>query len=602
MPQPPLEQAPNPLLTQLPPPRDPYGRPYAPEEILEVDVITREGQRVTQLRNIGLGITCNEGASSRLYAPIVDRFSGEVRLRDGQYFHVNIGDPRIRRCESCPGDITTLLFGHGVHLTHCYSCYTNYACGGPRECECQTCVRCDGIYGARMICRCCDRRTTEQPVCTACCDCHHCSCYNTTYRGRTCSGCVTSGRCNCTNRCDECGACSMIACGCCDEHEGCRNCCSHYCCNNDEDTYDRDASDATGEVPPGRSRPARRGVLFRKFPLTFHTPSKLQLRKIPSRRFASAEIEVAGAATHDNTDAAIVKWSSPVVGDGSLPSNGYEINTAPAAGDLLVDEITEICGALTKDKAFVTKACGLHVHIDARDFRYYDIRNLVALYAQIEPLVFRAISPSRRDTDYALPCGNFYKNTISKGLKFPKKLRDDTIKAVYGKSATRQLEVYSAKQRKTIKGPMAYSDMKTQHRSGNRYFALNLHSWFHRGTVEFRMHHGTTNATKILGWMQLWIDVLDTASSTPTNRIAKLTRVTRKQIDAVLDEFEFLPKAVYAEDLLALARSIVVLRRLVRPSTFHYFMTRLQHFAPHYAHLTFALSEDAAQNSDPSYY
>ena len=33
-----------------------------------------------------------------------------------------------------------------------------------------------------------------------------------------------------------------------------------------------------------------------------------------------------------------------------------------------------------------------------------------------------------------------------------------------------------------------------------RYFGLNLHTWFERGTVEYRHHEGTIAWTKLLYW------------------------------------------------------------------------------------------------------
>ncbi len=46
---------------------------------------------------------------------------------------------------------------------------------------------------------------------------------------------------------------------------------------------------------------------------------------------------------------------------------------------------------------------------------------------------------------------------------------------------------------------------------GARYHALNLHSWFYRGTIECRLHTGTVRANKIIAWGKLWANLLDTA-------------------------------------------------------------------------------------------
>jgi hypothetical protein len=49
--------------------------------------------------------------------------------------------------------------------------------------------------------------------------------------------------------------------------------------------------------------------------------------------------------------------------------------------------------------------------------------------------------------------------------------------------------------------PQKYNDL--------RYFGVNFHSIFYRGTLEIRYHCGTTNAQKILNWVSLHQQILD---------------------------------------------------------------------------------------------
>ena len=51
---------------------------------------------------------------------------------------------------------------------------------------------------------------------------------------------------------------------------------------------------------------------------------------------------------------------------------------------------------------------------------------------------------------------------------------------------------------------------------------MNLHSWFYRGTVEFRLAAGTTNATKIVNWAILCASLLDWAEKHTDEELAAL--------------------------------------------------------------------------------
>src|SRR6478736_7584404 len=99
--------------------------------------------------------------------------------------------------------------------------------------------------------------------------------------------------------------------------------------------------------------------------LEFHTPGRTQRKLNKSSRFISAEIEVTGIRNNKKLiEETVKKWSGSIVYDGTLPKpDGFEINTAPAAGDLYIKQITDICNKLSRAGAGVNDTCGLHVHI-----------------------------------------------------------------------------------------------------------------------------------------------------------------------------------------------------------------------------------------------
>lgn len=330
------------------------------------------------------------------------------------------------------------------------------------DCECVTCPACDARFASSNICATCRECTDE------CCDCY------------CCNGCderrdeARSPRCYECENCDAC--CDCLFCEGCDARHRSEG--ASWCEECDRCT---ETCNCESESTP---------VEFFHNPLHFHHARPSAFARTKSRRFISCELEVAEIDRDEQTSDAVRRWCGSIVHDGSLPNTGFEINTAPANGDAFINQIEDISAALRDDGARVTHACGLHVHIDARDFTYWDVRRLVLLYAEIETALFAMMPLARRASHYCQPCGQLYACAVREHA-LPKLYKSKLIKSVYGEAASRpaRRDKYSAA----------------------RYHALNLHSWFYRGTVECRLHTGTINARKIICWSKLWASLLDAA-------------------------------------------------------------------------------------------
>jgi hypothetical protein len=333
----------------------------------------------------------------------------------------------------------------------------------------------------------CDRPVVDNPdesgngnfACGACGRCEsHCECTWCQNCGDECSDDYCSDCSNCRS------CCTCVFCAECDERcdsgDRCRGCqrCSSCECNCEDQACN---------------------VRFIRAPETptFHAPQNAMQRKgNPSPRYVSCEIEVASVKRGNRVSEVVDKWGGAIVHDGSLPSSGFEINTAPAGGDLFLGQISEICDALNERQAKVTDACGLHVHINAKDFDFYSLRRLVKVYAKIEDALYQMVPASRRTSTYCKPCGRHYMETMAAG-KVPKDVKIGVLQSVYHfkpdcKYGARDLQ-----------------NSKRQKYHESRYNNLNVHSFFYRGTVEVRMHAGSTNTAKIQSWGMMWAHILD---------------------------------------------------------------------------------------------
>lgn len=147
-----------------------------------------------------------------------------------------------------------------------------------------------------------------------------------------------------------------------------------------------------------------------------------------------------------------------------------------------IETIQEIVRAIRQAGGRVNDSCGLHVHIDASGHTAKSLRNLANIMASKETLLFKAleVNPER----YNKWC-----------KKVEGKLLDDLTK--------RRPKTLTEVKRIWYEG----GDGSAQHYHSSRYHALNLHSVWQKGTVEFRMFNSTLHAGKVKSYIQLCLAI-----------------------------------------------------------------------------------------------
>lgn len=368
-------------------------------------------------------------------------------------------DSMCSDCEQCPSCCECWTCEHASRRQYSHRCTEE-------ENRCESCERCE-THCHCSVCEDCGARGEDLSICSNCSRCNEC--------------------CNCC-RCQDCdGVCgSDDWCGDCDR---CNECCRCW----------------------------SRIVEFFDSPLTFHFASKKQYKRNPSKRFLSCELEI----DHTNSDdcdrditRTVKRWNGSIVRDGSLDGEtGFEINTAPAQGDVFCEQIETICDALQLSGAQVDSSCGYHVHVDARDYGYFEVRKLILLYEHIEDALFQMVPPCRRHNTACNPCGHEYASTLQTG----KLCKKSIVKTLY-KTTSRSVKVYRNNKYTQI-----------------RYHALNLHSWFFRGTVECRLAAGSANADKVIPWAMLWADIIDYCHR-ETEAEVMLTRKLKSSYDTMIQD------------------------------------------------------------------
>ena len=212
--------------------------------------------------------------------------------------------------------------------------------------------------------------------------------------------------------------------------------------------------------------------------------------KIIAGHFGTSAVHVGGsydAYTVDDGDGR--KWK--VVSDGSIRcqsrgertcSRQYSVEVvSPICKYEDIAVIQELIRNLRRGGAKVNDSCGIHIHVDASRHDPKTLRNIVNIMASKEDLLYKALNV-RIDREYYCQKAD---------LRF---LEDVNLKRPKSMSEFETLW-YNGRSRRDV------------HYDSTRYHALNLHSVFSKGTIEFRMFNSTLHAGEIKSYIQLCLAI-----------------------------------------------------------------------------------------------
>jgi len=390
-------------------------------------------------------------------------------------------------------------------------------------------------------------------------------------------------------------------CRCCIHHSICLDHCVHSCCQTNEAirfihrslrfAYPSTKADAYGNNIGWLERDYSEGILNRTASLKGFNIDPRGFTINSSRRFAAVELEFIDYKNAYKLNNLLVQYNCSVVEDGSMARQYYvehpnsrrrnlkpfEINTSPACGNVLFQQIFDIGMAVKEAEAVVSLGCGVHVHIDCRDFGYQELQKVIRVYHVIEEALFAAVHFSRYDNEFCSHCGTRFYERFINGVKLDTKgLKNKLISGVYGRSA---LDIRASREDRQPLYHRARADHYGRHdgytRNPMRYSALNLHSYFLRGTVEFRLHHGSDDAKEIYEWAKILIDLFDIIGHISEQKLQEILSVKKSETIGALELIK--ADKFQRQDLnkVLLANGVVVMRSLLPDETFRYLLNKI---------------------------
>lgn len=174
-----------------------------------------------------------------------------------------------------------------------------------------------------------------------------------------------------------------------------------------------------------------------------------------------------------------------VTGKNASVSAGREYAVELVSPPLTYDEIPklqEVIRMLRISGAKVNSSCGMHVHVDAANHNRNSLKNLIGIMYQKEDMLFQALKVNE-----------------ARASRWCRKVREPMLEKA------RRLSADETKDLTRLENIWYEGDYgsRTDHYNDTRYYALNLHSVFYRGTVEFRCFNATLHAGRVRAYAVL---------------------------------------------------------------------------------------------------
>ena len=221
-------------------------------------------------------------------------------------------------------------------------------------------------------------------------------------------------------------------------------------------------------------------------------PNKISINS-PFSRFVGIESEV--ITYYDDTDSFIEEGNIPryfeAVHDGSLSDTGVELRTSsPIIGKQVDDALDSLQICNNMDDNYIDNTCGLHIHLNAIDFGFVELKSLLLIMSKIQDLVYDSLPNDRMDSNYA--------RHISLSTKEISKI--DSLPMLLNK-------YYN----------MVGGTFDEERYNEGRYIGTNLHARLYLGTVEFRYHEGTTDSKDIRKWIMFLNSIMSSSTTLVKN-------------------------------------------------------------------------------------
>ena len=219
-------------------------------------------------------------------------------------------------------------------------------------------------------------------------------------------------------------------------------------------------------------------------------------------------------------------------GNSSINSDEYRVEfvTPPLDYDD-IPLLQSIIRKLRENNAISHKSCGIHIHVDGANHTPQSLRRLVNFMTARQDLIYEALEIGDRADSW---CHKLNADLLVE-MKKDKNLSKEKIEQIWYSNAN---DGY-------------YGGISHEHYNRTRYHGINLHSYFTKGTVEFRLFNSTLHAGKIKAYIQFCLAVSawaitsndkitfrSMAGYTPEQKVTIMRNILTNRLGLYGDEFK----------------------------------------------------------------
>ena len=174
--------------------------------------------------------------------------------------------------------------------------------------------------------------------------------------------------------------------------------------------------------------------------------------------------------------------------DTSEPLDEYRVEfVTPPLNYSDIELLQNIIRKLRENGAKAHSSCGININVDGANHTAVSLRRLVNFMTARQDLIYEALQIGDRESSW---CHKLNK-TLLDAMKKDKYLTKEKAEEIWYSRAN---DGYCG-------------GIDHQHYNSTRYHGVNLHSFFTKGTVEFRLFNSTLHAGKIKAYIQFCLAV-----------------------------------------------------------------------------------------------
>lgn len=196
-----------------------------------------------------------------------------------------------------------------------------------------------------------------------------------------------------------------------------------------------------------------------------------------------------------------------------------------------IELLQNIIRKLREGGAVVNESCGIHIHVDGSNHNPASLKKLINFMIARQDLIYEALEIGSRGDRWCKKLNE----KILKDMKSCKDLTKNEAERIW----------YSAANDDYSRG------VSHDHYNETRYHGCNLHSYFSKGTVEFRLFNSTLHAGKIKAYIQFCLAVSawaitsqekivfrSMAGYTPKKKVTIMRNILTNRLGLYGDEFK----------------------------------------------------------------